>query len=137
MNPICPINRIGIRHPVICSDGYMHEEKCIKEWIESGKIISPLTQVITIVEECNLTDKSLNKMAGVEIEEEYDRTNFLFTKENATDQFYIDLIENDKLKNDRELVMEAVEQDGSVLEYASYEIKNDRKIVKKAVKQDE
>ena len=44
MNPICPINQIGIRHPVMCSDGYMCEERCIKEWIESGKVISPITR---------------------------------------------------------------------------------------------
>ena len=42
--PICPINQLGIRHQVMCSDGYMYEEKCIKEWIETGKITSPINR---------------------------------------------------------------------------------------------
>ena len=33
MNPICPSNQIGIRHAVICNDGYMYEEKWLKQWM--------------------------------------------------------------------------------------------------------
>ena len=36
MIPKCPIKNIGIRHPVICSDGYMYEERCLVEWIKSN-----------------------------------------------------------------------------------------------------
>ena len=39
-----------------------------------------------------------------------------------------------ELKNDREVVLEAVKQDGYALEYASEELKNDREVVLEAVK---
>ena len=39
------------------------------------------------------------------------------------------------LRNDKEVVLEAVKQDGRPLEYASNELKNDKEIVLKAVKQ--
>ena len=35
---------------------------------------------------------------------------------------------SDELKNDREIVMVAVQQDGGALEYASDELKNDKEI---------
>ena len=63
--PICPINQIGIRHPVMCSDGYMYEEKCIKEWIETGKITSPINrQIIEFVKSYNISDKCFNDFGG-------------------------------------------------------------------------
>ncbi len=60
MNPICPINNIGIRHPVMCSDGYMYEEKCIEEWIKNHDRRSPVTrQFIEFIRECNIKEKCL------------------------------------------------------------------------------
>ena len=41
----------------------------------------------------------------------------------------------DREMNDREIVMEAVKQDGRALEYATEDLKNDREIVMEAVKQ--
>ena len=41
---------------------------------------------------------------------------------------------SDELKNDREIVLEAVTSKGQVLKYASHELKNDREIVFAAVK---
>ena len=28
---ICPFNHFGIKHPVLCSDAYRYEEKCVRE----------------------------------------------------------------------------------------------------------
>jgi len=44
------------------------------------------------------------------------------------------LVKHPNLKNDREIVLEAVKQKGTVLEHASEELKNDREIVLEAVK---
>ena len=27
---MCPFNHSGIKHPVLCSDGYCYEEKCVR-----------------------------------------------------------------------------------------------------------
>ena len=43
--PICPINQIGIRHGVICSDKYIYEEKCIQEWMKTNTT-SPINRNI-------------------------------------------------------------------------------------------
>ncbi len=122
-------NRIGIRHPVFCNDGYVFEEKCIKEWIESGKSSSPLTrQVIESVKECNITDECLNEMEN-SIEDEYDRTNFLFSKEEAIVQYYIDVIENEEeigVIFGGRIVLELVKRNGYALKYASDVLKNIR-----------
>jgi hypothetical protein len=40
------------------------------------------------------------------------------------------------LKNDKEVVLEAVEQDGNALEFASEELKNDKEVVLTAIAQD-
>ena len=42
---------------------------------------------------------------------------------------------SDELKNDREVVMKAVNQRGCASEYASDELRNDREVVMEAVKQ--
>ena len=41
---------------------------------------------------------------------------------------------SNELRNDREVVLTAVSQDGRALEYASAEFKNDRKVVLAAVR---
>ena len=43
---------------------------------------------------------------------------------------------SDELKNDKNIVMEAVKQYGGALYFASDELKNDKSIVMEAVKQD-
>ena len=71
MNPICPINQIGIRHAVICSDGYMYEEKLMKEWMKKNKT-SPITrQPLEFVKRCKIDNKCYNEFSNCEIVEEY------------------------------------------------------------------
>ena len=71
MNPLCPINQIGIRHPVMCSDGYMYEEKCLQGWMKKSKT-SPITrQPIEFVKRCKIDNKCYNEFSDCEIEEEY------------------------------------------------------------------
>ena len=61
MNPICPINQIGIRHPVMCSDGYMYEEKSLEKWIKLGNTKSPITrQNIEYIKPCNIQKECFN-----------------------------------------------------------------------------
>ena len=56
--PVCPINRIGIRHPTLSSDGYVYEEKCLEEWIiKMGNRSSPVNrQHIEYVKHITLDD---------------------------------------------------------------------------------
>ena len=161
--PVCPINQIGIRHSVICSDGYMYEERCIEEWIKSGKYTSPVNRMlIDFVKECDINEKCLN-VCGEEIEDDYEWSNFDYSRGERIIQYYLDLIVEeemedvifdrnlmmnlvvrnvralefacDELRNDREIVMEAVKQNGGALMFASDELRNDREIVLEAVKQ--
>ena len=75
--PICPINQIRIRYPVMCSDGYMYEEKCIKEWVDSGNITSPVNRMlIEFVRKCDIDEKCLNLFDGDEKENEYENKSF-------------------------------------------------------------
>ena len=60
MNPLCPINQIGIRHPVMCSDGYMYEEKCLQGCMKNNAT-SPINRtLIEFVKLCDKNDKCLN-----------------------------------------------------------------------------
>ncbi len=98
MNQIGPINRTGIRHPVISSDGYMYEERCIKQWIESGKISSPLTRQVTeSVKECNITDECLNEKEENN-EEDYDNSEFQYSKKER-----LEVLERDFLNSNADV----------------------------------
>ena len=71
MNPICPINQIGVRHAVIRNDGYMYEETLLKEWMKKSKT-SPITrQPIEFVKRCKTDNICYNEFSDCEIEEEY------------------------------------------------------------------
>ena len=73
MNPLCQINRIGIRHPVMCSDGYMYEEKCLQGWMKNNAT-SPINRtLIEFVKPFDKNDKCLNSFEG-NIEEDYERS---------------------------------------------------------------
>ena len=94
MVPKCPINSIGIRNPVMCSDGYMYEEKCLAEWI-SEKSTSPINRkFIDFVNVCEISEKCLNEYCDV-IEDPYERTNFTYSKEETLIKYYLNIIEND------------------------------------------
>ena len=61
MNPICPINQIGIRHAVICNDGYMYEEKVLKQWMKKS-MTSPITrQLLDFVKRCKIANTCYNE----------------------------------------------------------------------------
>ena len=163
MVPKCPINSIGIRNPVMCSDGYMYEEKCLAEWI-SENCTSPINRkFIEFVNVCEITEKCLNEYCD-DIEDPYERTNFTYSKEETIIKYYLNMIENDEeidiifdkdlllklidkncnwfrfagdeLKDDKEVVLKAIERRGIFICYASDRFKNDREIVLKAVEND-
>ena len=54
--PQCPTNRMGSRYSVLCSDGYMYEQKCLSEWLTSSRgYKSPMTrQLIEFDKESSL-----------------------------------------------------------------------------------
>ena len=82
-----PINQIGIRHPVMCSDGYMYEEKCLQGW-KKINATSPINRtLIEFVKPCDKNDKCLNSFEG-KIEEDYERSNFTFTLNGNIVEFY-------------------------------------------------
>ena len=61
MIPKCPINNVGIRHPVICSDGSIYEKKCLDSWLKL-KLTSPVNRnFIELINCCELTEKCLNE----------------------------------------------------------------------------
>ncbi|KAK9757933.1 hypothetical protein RND81_01G195500 [Saponaria officinalis] len=49
---ICPIYQEVMEDPHIAADGYTYEEKALREWIDSGHISSPMTNLQ--LEHCNL-----------------------------------------------------------------------------------
>ena len=60
MVPKQSINNIGIRHPVICGDEYMYEEKCLEEWLKLN-VTSPVNRnFIEFINCCEITEKCLN-----------------------------------------------------------------------------
>jgi len=78
---------------------------------------------------------------GLEDNCTYDQLNEIFsTKELILEPIKIDasILKNvsEELKNDKEVVLYAVKQDGMALQYASKELKNDKEIVLAAIKND-
>ena len=161
MVPKCPINSIGIRNPVMCSDGYMYEEKCLVEWINSN-CTSPINrEFIDFVNVCEISEKCLNEYCD-EIEDPYERINFTYSKEETIIKYYLNMLENDdevdiifdkdlilklidrncawfefaseELKDDKEVVMKAIEHSGKLIEYASSRLQQDETVVLAAVK---
>ena len=141
MNPICPINNIGIRHAVICSDGYMYEEKCLKEWMNKN-VSSPVTRlVIEFVKPCDLNEKCLNAFED-DVEDDYERSNFTFTFNENIVEFYNRILDLDTSQPgdfvifDRNLMMELVKINAYALQYASDELKDDKEVVLASIKND-
>ena len=161
MVPKCPINGIGIRSPVMCSDGYMYEEKCLVEWLNSN-CTSPINRkFIDYANICEISEKYLNEYCD-EIEDPYERTNFTYSKEVTIIEYYLNMLENDdevdiifdkdlmlklidrncerfefaseELKDDKEVVMKAIENSGMLIEYASSRLQQDETVVLTAVK---
>ena len=139
MNPICPINNIGIRHAVICSDGYMYEEKCLKEWMNKN-VSSPVTRlVIEFVKPCDLNEKCLNAFED-DVEDDYERSNFTFTFNENIVEFYNRILDLDTSQPgdfvifDRNLMMELVKINAYALQYASDELKDDKEVVLASIK---
>ena len=97
MIPKCPINSIGIRNPVMCSYGYMYEEKCLAEWINSN-CTSPINRkFIEFVNVCEITEKCLNDHCDVsDVEDPYERSNFTYSKEETIIKYYLNMIEEDE-----------------------------------------
>ena len=160
MVPKCPINSIGIRNPVMCSDGYMYEERCLIEWINSD-CSSINRSFIDYVNICEITEKCLNEYCD-DMEDSYERINFTYSKEETIIKYYRNMIEEDdeidiifdkdlilklidrncawfefaseELKDDKEVVMKAIEDSGKLIEYASSRLQQDEAVVLAAVK---
>ena len=139
MNPLCPINQIGIRHPVMCSDGYIYEEKCLQGWMKNNAT-SPINRtLIEFVKPCDKNDKCLNSFED-DIEEDYERTNFTFTLNGNIVEFYDKLLylettqPGDFVIFNRNLMMDLVKINEYALQYASDELKDDKEIVLASIK---
>ena len=125
MVPKCPINSIGIRNPVMCSDGYMYEEKCLVEWINSN-CTSPINrEFIDFVNVCEISEKCLN----VDIIFDKDLILKLIDRNCAWFEFA-----SKELKDDKEVVMKAIEHSGMLIENASSRLQQDETVVLAAVK---
>ena len=135
MIPKCPINSIGIRNPVMCSDGYMYEEKCLVEWINSN-CTSPINrEFIDYVNVCEISEKCLNEYCD-EIEDSYERINFTYSKEETIIKYYLNMLENDDRVDiifDKDLILKLIDRNCSWFEFASEELKDDKEIVMKAI----
>ena len=139
MNPLCPINQIGIRHPVMCSDGYMYEEKCLQGWMKNNAT-SPINRtLIEFVKPCDKNDKCLNSFEG-NIEEDYERSNFTFTLNGNIVEFYDKILylettqPGDFVIFNRNLMMDLVKINEYALQHASDELKDDKEIVLASIK---
>ena len=145
MIPKCPINSIGIRNPVMCSDGYMYEEKCLVEWLASNSTSPINRKFIDFVNVCEISEKCLNEYSD-EIEDPYERINFTYYDE-VDIIFDKDLIlklidrnckwfefASEELKDDKKVVMKAIEHSGMLIEYASSRLQQDETVILAAVK---
>ena len=136
--PICPINHIGIRHSVICSDGYMYEEKCLKEWLQMNAY-SPVSRTnIWFVKPCDLNEKCLNAF-GDGVEDDYERSNFSLKIENIIDFYYrilnLDITEvDDCVFYNRKLMRELININTYVSLFGSDELDDDREVIIKEYK---
>ena len=81
MNPFCPIKCIGIRHPVICSDGFMYEEKCIEKGMKESHSSPINRQLISFVKPSNNNQKCFNLFKNIEQDEDYKRKFFTHKSE--------------------------------------------------------
>ena len=135
MVPKCPINSIGIRNPVMCSDGYMYEEKCLVEWINSN-CTSPINrEFIDFVNVCEISEKCLNEYCD-EIEDPYERINFTYSKEETIIKYYLNMLENDDEVDiifDKDLILKLIDRNCKWFEFASKELKDDKEVVMKAI----
>ena len=135
MVPKCPINSIGIRNSVMCSDGYMYEEKCLVEWLDSNSTSPINRKFIEIVNVCEISEKCLNEYCD-DIEESYERSNFTYSKEETIINYYINMLENDDEVDiifDKDLILKLIDINCAWFEFASKELKDDRKVVMKAI----
>ena len=135
MVPKCPINSIGIRNPVMCSDGYMYEEKCLVEWLNSN-CTSPINRkFIDFVNICEISEKCLNDYS-LEIEDPYERSNFTYSKEETIIKYYLNMLENDDEVDiifDKDLMLKLIDRNCAWFEFASDELKDDKEVVLKAI----
>ena len=137
MNIICPMNNIGIKHPVICSDRYVYEEKCIKQWLKNN-VTSPVTrEIIEYVKPWDGIEKCLN-IYGDEIED-YEKSIFVFSWQEDVVGFYDKLMRiygsdlEDFIIDNKDIMLELVKINRFALKYASDELKNDKGIAIEAI----
>ena len=161
MIPKCPINNIEIRQPVICSDGYMYEQKCLEECLKTNYTSPVNRKIIEYARPCNFEEKCLNDNSGV-VEDEYEGSKFEYSENKNLFLYYCRMLENgekisNRLDNNRTMnlfekygnkldfdsdflikyknfILECVKQNGYSLKFAFDELKNDRDIVMEAVK---
>ena len=138
MIPKYPINSIGIRNPVMCSDGYMYEEKCLVEGLNSNCTCPINRNFIDYVNICEITEKCFNEYCD-DIEEEYEQSNFTYSKEETIIKYYLKMIEEDDEVDiffDKDLMLKLIEKICAWFEFASDELKDDKEVVLKAVEHD-
>ena len=143
-HPICPINNAGIRYPIMCSDGYMYEERCIEQIIELGILTSPVSRdIIMWAEKCDIGDKCFNNFGDDKIEDEYDYSNFSYKLD--LDRFDFKAFCDESLENgfngfisDKGFLSKLIEHTncGCVLNCASPSLINDEDIYKKTFRMD-
>ena len=135
MEPKCPINSIGIRHPVMCSDVYMYEEKCLVDWINSN-CISPMNRkFIEFVNVCEITENCLNDYCD-DIEYPYERTNFTYSKDETIIKYYLKMIEEEDEVDtffDKDLMLKLIDRNCVAIEFASDELKDDKEVILKVL----
>ena len=71
-----------------------------------------------------------------EIEDEYERFNFRYSKEDVIADYYLTMVEEEDEVNkifDGDLMLKLIEKNCTWFEYASKELKDDKKNIMKAV----
>ena len=136
MVPKCPINSIGIRNPIMCSDGYMYEEKCLVEWLSENSTSPINRKFIDFVNVCEISERCLNEYCD-EIEDSYERINFTYSKEELIIKYYINMYEHDEevgIIFDKDLMLKLIDRNCSIFEFASDELKDDKEVVLQVIK---
>ena len=76
MNSVCPIGKIGMTHPVICSVKHLFEGRFMEKWMEKNCSSPVNREHIRLVKPCDLNENFLGLFENVENEKDYRRTFF-------------------------------------------------------------
>ena len=116
--PISSKKYIRIRNPVLCSDGYKYEERCMSSCLTSRGTFPVILQLIKFVTVCDLDEKKTEKNLERGKEAYHIRTDFHNLKDNFSHES-LDAAEDVGIIYDGNLLIKIFKTSSYVFDYAS------------------